>query len=225
MCGRFSLITDIDEIIARFYVDEVSEMNYTPRYNIAPSQSVTAIVHHHGKRRMGQLQWGLVPFWAKDKKIGYKMINARTESLHEKPSYKHLIGKKRCLIIADSFYEWKKLEDGSKIPVRIHLKDEKPFAFAGLWDRWVSQKGESITTCTILTTTPNKPMTDIHNRMPVILTEEGEQTWLDPEITSYSELSPLFAPHLDEEMGYYQVSTIVNSPQNDVPDCIQPLAQ
>lgn len=224
MCGRFSLITDIDEIIARFFVEEFSEMEYLPRYNIAPSQPITAIVNHQGKRRMGQLQWGLVPFWAKDKKIGFKMINARAESLAEKPSYKHLIASKRCLIVADSFYEWRRNEDGTKTPVRIHLKNEEPFAFAGLWDRWKSPEGEQLTTCTILTTEPNKVMKDIHNRMPVILTPESEKTWLNPEITCYTELEQLFEPHLDDLMQYYEVSTLVNSPKNDVPDCIVPIA-
>lgn len=222
MCGRFTLVSDMDLILHSHLM--YSNIDYVPRYNIAPSQPVLAIISDGKKRRLGQLKWGLIPFWEKDAKIGYKMINARAETLAEKASFKHPFKRQRCLILADSFYEWKR-ENGKKIPMRIHLKSGEPFAFAGLWSRWQSSEGEEINTCTIITTRPNSLMEDIHDRMPVILREEDEGTWLDRSIEDTDFLQNLLEPYPAEEMEAYEVSKVVNSPNNDIPACIEPASK
>src|SRR5690625_3031627 len=148
MCGRFTLYADEDEILRSFGLTEPI-LDYRPSYNIAPGQNVVAVIHDGQKKRAGHLRWGLVPSWAKDEKIGYKMINARSETAHQKPSFKQLMARKRCLIIADSFYEWTQ-SDQVKQPHRISVKNRRLFAFAGLWDKW-EQAGKTLFTCTILT--------------------------------------------------------------------------
>lgn len=213
MCGRYSLFTDYAVLIERFDIEEttVSQEAYQANYNVAPSQQVLAIVNDGEKNRLGQLKWGLIPPWAKDAKIGYKMINARSETVEEKPSFRNAFKKKRCLVIADSFYEWQKKE-GQKIPMRIKLKTGEPFAFAGLWESWKSPDGETITSCTILTTGPNVLMASIHDRMPVILTKQDEQIWLDPRIDDMKTVKALLKPYKALDMEAYPVSEQVNSP-------------
>lgn len=223
MCGRFTLVSNLDLILHRFNV-AYADVDHVPRYNIAPSQQVLAIVSDGEKRRMGQLRWGFIPFWAKDMKIGHKMINARAETLSEKASFKHPLKRQRCLIPADSFYEWKR-DENKKRPVRVRLKSREPFAFAGLWSRWTSPDGKAIYSCTIVTTRPNSLMEDIHDRMPVILRPEDEEMWLDRTIEEPEMLQQLLKPYDADKMEAYEVSTEVNSPRHDSPECIKPLGK
>ncbi|WP_349409492.1 SOS response-associated peptidase [Pseudalkalibacillus sp. SCS-8] len=223
MCGRFTLTAEIDLLMDWFEIDEwASDLEFQPRYNIAPSQDILAIVGYEGKRRAGFLKWGLVPFWAKDPSIGNKMINARAETVPEKPSFKHAFQKRRCIIPADGFYEWKK-EGKQKQPKYIRMKDAQPFGLAGLWEKWKNENGNTIHTCTILTTEPNELMEDIHNRMPVILQKEDYSKWLEWE-GEQDVLKDMMKPFDPAVMEAYDVSTIVNSPKNDTPECIEGLA-
>ena len=221
MCGRYALYTDYAAILERFGIEEsaIGEGEYSPSYNIAPSQKVLAVVNDGAKNRLGYLKWGLVPPWAKDQKIGYKMINARAETAAEKPSFRHAFKKKRCLVIADAFYEWQRTDEG-KIPMFVHLKSAKPFAFAGLWETWKSPNGEIVNSCTILTTQANRLMGTIHDRMPVMLTEEGEKRWLDPK-QDPQVLEELLKPFDSEKMEAFEVSAAVNSPKHNGPELIR----
>lgn len=221
MCGRFTLYSPLQEIVTRFSIEQ-AELDFSPRYNIAPSQKVLAIVNDGQRNRMGYLKWGLIPSWSKDPSIGNKMINARAETLVEKPSFRQAYRKKRCLIIADGFYEWKKEKD-RKVPMYIQLHNRQPFAFAGLWERWISPEGHEITTCTIVTTEANEFMTPIHHRMPVILKTEQENIWLNRNITDPYLLEHLLQPYPSGEMTAYSVSTLVNTPKNDNASLIDPV--
>lgn len=222
MCGRFTLTATFEEIIDRFDIESFMEAElYSPSYNIAPSQSVLAVINDGRSNRMGFLKWGFIPPWAKDLSIGNKMINARAETITEKPSFRHAFKKKRCIVIADSFYEWKRQEDQSKTPIRIKLKSDELFAMAGIWEGWKSPDGKTLYTCSVITTGPNKLMKDIHDRMPVILNREDEKTWLDPTISDTTLLQPLLVPFDDEAMESYEVSSLVNSPKNNQPELIQ----
>ncbi|MBZ5200163.1 SOS response-associated peptidase [Planomicrobium chinense] len=222
MCGRYSLYADYRAILERFDIDEVSfeEEEYAQSFNVAPSQQVVAVVNDGKKNRLGFLKWGLVPPWAKDEKIGYKMINARSETAAEKPSFRNAFKKKRCLVVADSFYEWKRTDDG-KTPMRIKLKSGEPFAFAALWESWKSPEGKTVNTCSILTTKANELMDTIHDRMPVILTKEAEKIWLDPNVQDAEELGRLLQPFDSNELEAYEVSDAVNSPKNNGPELIK----
>jgi putative SOS response-associated peptidase YedK len=216
MCGRFTLTASIDQLINRFDIEQFLEQeDFQPSYNIAPSQSVVAVINNGRHNKMGYLRWGLIPPWAKDMSIGHKMINARSETLLEKPSFRTAYKKKRCLIIADSFYEWKRIDEKRKIPMRIKLKSEELFAMAGLWENWQSPEGKSIFSCTVITTNPNKLVEGIHDRMPVILRPEDESTWLDPSINDTRILEPLMTPLDEKLMEVYEVSPLVNSPKNN----------
>lgn len=222
LCGRFTLTATIEEILNRFDVEAFLEAEgYQPNYNIAPSQSVLAIINNGVINKMGYLRWGLIPPWAKDLSIGYKMINARSETLSEKPSFRTAYKKKRCLIIADSFYEWKLHEDKAKTPMRIKLKSDDMFGMAGLWEHWKSFEGKSIYSCSVITTSANELMKDIHDRMPVILKREDEKIWLDPSISDTNYLNQLLKPLDDDLMEAYEVSTLVNSPKNNSMELIQ----
>jgi putative SOS response-associated peptidase YedK len=219
MCGRFTLVTDPEKLMKRFGLDEIT-FDLKPRYNIAPGQHVPAIIADGGKRRIGQLRWGLVPSWARDEKIGYKMINARAETLSEKPAFRRLFERKRCIIPADGFYEWKQTDRG-KQPMRILMKSGEPFAFAGLFDTWTGPDGKKLHTCTILTTQPNEIVADIHGRMPVILRPEDEHIWLDREKFDTDLLRSLLAPYDAGQMRAYPVSHMVGNTKNDLPACIE----
>ncbi|WP_416147967.1 SOS response-associated peptidase [Salipaludibacillus sp. HK11] len=220
MCGRFT-ITTTKGLIDRFEImkDFVPEQMETS-FNIAPSQPILSVIHDGERRRLGHLRWGLIPPWAKDEKIGFKLMNARAESLAEKPSFKKAFQKQRCLIIADGFYEWKKIS-GEKHPFRITLKSGEYFAFAGLWEKWNPPSGEPVFTCTIITTEANAMIEEIHHRMPVILRQEDEASWLDPNQKETSQLQHLLAPFPADEMTAYPVSQKVNSSRNDSPDLIK----
>ena len=222
MCGRFTLTATIDELMDRFDVESfLQEEEYSPSYNVAPSQSVLAVLNNGKENRMGFLRWGLIPPWAKDKSIGYKMINARSETLAEKPSFKHAYQKKRCIIVADSFYEWKRVDGKIKIPMRIKLKSNHLFAMAGLWEKWKSPEGKDIFSCSVITTSANQLVKDIHDRMPVILNPIDERTWLDPTLTDTQSLNHLLKPLDPNLMDAYEVSSLVNSPKNNSIELIQ----
>lgn len=222
MCGRFTLFADYYDILDRFDIDaSIAEDLYNPHFNIAPSHSVLSVINDGSKNRLGYLRWGLIPPWAKDMKIGYKMINARADTLSEKPSFRNAYKKRRCLVIADSFYEWKRHDDKTKTPMRIKLKTDELFAMAGLWEQWKSPDGENIYSCTVITTTSNELMADIHDRMPVILKREDEKTWLDPAITDTNVLDRLLKPLPQGLLEAFEVSTLVNSPKNNSPNIIQ----
>ena len=222
MCGRFTLTIDPGELQEAF-PGLTSINNFAPRYNIAPTQPV-AVIPNSNNPQLDFYLWGLIPSWAKDPEIGSRMINARSETLAEKPSFRSAFRRRRCLILADGFYEWKTLlGEKSKLPMFIHLKNRKIFAFAGLWEIWSSPDGSEIRSCTIVTTQPNEMMQSIHNRMPVILPVEAYEDWLDPNERASESLSHWLSPYPAGEMEAYPVSKLVNSPQNDVTECIQPI--
>jgi len=204
----------------RFGIIE-TDIWFDPRYNIAPGQELPVVVAEDS-RVLKLMRWGLVPGWAKDVSIGYKMINARAETISEKPSFKKPFREERCLIPADGFYEWKKMPNSrAKTPYRVCLKSEEPFAFAGLWDSWVSSEGKELQTYTIITTEPNDLVRPIHNRMPVILLPENEDKWLDTGLKDTSSLATMLKPYPSELMETYEISSLVNSPKNDIPECWQ----
>lgn len=221
MCGRFTLTTEFDRLAEHFSF-RAANVSYSPRYNIAPSQSVLTIIDNEGEHRAGLLRWGLIPSWAKDATIGNRMINARAETVAEKPSFRRALQKRRCLVLADGFYEWRK-EGRTKTPMFITLKLREPFAFAGLWETWKPPTGDPVHSCTIITTSPNSLMATIHDRMPVILPRTAESLWLDRTVTDPQTLLPLLKPYASELMEAYAVSPLVNSPRNDTPACIEPL--
>ncbi|UJL47293.1 SOS response-associated peptidase [Virgibacillus sp. NKC19-16] len=222
MCGRYTLLADELETLQEFGLEK--EINsYQPSYNIAPGQNVLAIIHDGKAKRAGYLRWGLVPSWANDEKIGYKMINARSETAHEKMSFKKLMSRKRCLIVADSFYEWQKTDSG-KQPKRIQPADRKLFTFAGLWDKW-EQGEKEIFTCTILTKEANGFMQDIHHRMPIILPKNKEDDWITPTQKSPSQAHEFLQTIKDDELTAYDVGTYVNAAKNNDATCIEPITK
>ncbi|GGA29263.1 SOS response-associated peptidase [Psychrobacillus lasiicapitis] len=215
MCGRYTLFTDFESLLERFDIEySMEEDLFIPSYNIAPSQQVVSIINDGKKNRLGKLRWGLIPGWAKDEKVSYKMINARSETVEQKPSFCNAFTKRRCLIPMDSFFEWKK-HDSSKIPMRIKLKTDEVFAVAGLWESWKSPEGKTIHSCTILTTEANSLVSDIHDRMPVILRPEDEKVWLNTELQEKETLKRLLVPYDASVMEAYAVSSEVNSPKNN----------
>jgi putative SOS response-associated peptidase YedK len=222
MCGRFTLTIDPNHLQEAFpWAVIPNDLN--PRYNIAPSQLV-AVIPNTGDNVLSMYKWGLIPSWSKDPSIGDRMINARAETLAEKPSFRNAFRRRRCMILADGFYEWKQIS-GSKIkqPVYIRFKDDRPFAFAGLWELWTSPDGSEIRSCTIITTQPNSIVEPIHNRMPVILSPEAYSQWLNPEDQPAAQLNELLKPYPSDEMVAFPVSKLVNSPQYDSPDLIRPV--
>lgn len=215
MCGRYTIVMSIEELMIRYFIEEQPGNRYhTPKYNVAPMQQVLAVVHDGERNRMGELRWGLVPSWADDEKIGAKMINARAETLLEKPAFRQLIQRKRAVIPADGFYEWKQA-GGRKQPMRITMKDGGVFSMAALYDTWENAEGNKIGTCTIITTAPNRLMQDIHDRMPVILRREDEAAWLDRNNRNVEGLMSLLKPYAAEEMRAYPVSPAVGNVRND----------
>jgi putative SOS response-associated peptidase YedK len=218
MCGRFALIIDASLLADVFDVDPPRELK--PRFNIAPTQTIPIVrANKEGSRELALVRWGLVPSWAKDEKIGARMINARGETVAEKPSFRSAVKSRRCLIPADGFYEWVRTDEG-KQPHFIHFSDGGPFALAGLWERWNKGGGGPLDTCTIITTTPNDLIADLHDRMPVILPPGHFTEWLEPAPLTPKRLQDLLVPHPPEGMEAYPVSTYVNKPVNDGPECI-----
>ena len=219
MCGRFVRKLYLTDIESEFDVDEV-DADLAPSYNVAPSQQV-AVVMRDNKTRLVSMKWGLIPAWADDPAIGNRLINARAETIAEKPSFREAFMRQRCLVIADGFYEWQK-NGRSRQPYFIYLKQDRPFGFAGLYDLWTSPAGELITTCTIITTEPNEIMKTLHDRMPVILPKELEEAWIDPYNTDHASLAGMLGPYAASEMELHTVSPLVNSPANDSPECMAP---
>jgi putative SOS response-associated peptidase YedK len=236
MCGRFTLHHSTKEVAARFGIQKVL-FEAEARYNIAPTQQVAAITQQNGERVLDGFRWGLVPVWADDPAIGNRMINARVETLSEKPAFKRILKSKRCLIPADGFYEWRENENAAKksraakTPLHIKRKDGELFAFAGLWDEWQPkpQAGSTpdtdakpLRTCTIITSQPNEFLATVHHRMAVVLPPQLEEAWLDPTLDDTDELLQMLSPRESEELEMYPVSTRVNKPAFDDASCIAP---
>lgn len=219
MCGRFSF-SPLAKIIEDRFDVKVDKTRYKPRYNSAPSQDL-AVISNINPGELSFYRWGLIPFWAKDKSIGNKLINAKAETIAEKPSFKNTLKKKRCLVLSDGFYEWKAINKKEKIPYRITMQDQGLFAMAGIWDSWKDETGLVINSFAIITTSPNKLMENIHTRMPVILSSGDEKTWLSNDDSTV--LQSLLKPFPDEEMTAFPVSNLVNSPANDTSDVIKPV--
>ena len=219
MCGRYTQKEKIDNLLKILQVARMPQLK--PRYNIAPSQMVACVRNapENGHREFVMLKWGLIPSWAKEASIGNKLINARGETVAEKPSFRRSFKFHRCLVLADGFYEWKR-EGKGKQPYYIRFKDQRLFAFAGLWERW-EKIDPAIESCTIITTGPNIIMEPIYHRMPVILNPQDYDRWLNPSIHDPSLLTPLLAPFSSDKMEAYPVSTIVNNPQNDRLECVE----
>jgi putative SOS response-associated peptidase YedK len=226
MCGRYTLTSSGEELALLFDLTELPLV--PPRYNTAPTQgaAVVRVTEPGGPRRLDPLKWGLIPYWAKEASIGNRLINARAESVAEKPAFRSSFKKKRCLVAADGFYEWKK-EGKAKQPYLIRRQDRKPFAFAGLWSSWrdPEQPGPPVETFTILTTAANDLLRPLHDRMPVILDAENFGLWLDPKMEDAAQLQPLLVPHAVAGFEAFPVSRLVNSPANEVAGCIEPLVQ
>ena len=221
MCGRYTLTSGL-AILQRRFGFSAEQMKLEPRYNLAPGQDAPLVTCEE-KKTLRLMRWGLVPSWAKQASSGYKMINARAETLPQKASFRKPFRERRCLVLADGFYEWRKGEGkGKKTPIRFVLPSREPFAFAGLWDIWKKTDGTLVYSFTIITTQANDLPRPVHDRMPVILRPEDEDLWLDPNLKDVTRLTPLLTPYAANALEAYDVSTIVNSPKNDVPECIQP---
>ena len=221
MCGRFEIHSAI-EIIAKLFGIVEWNIDYRPSYNIAPSHDIIIAIDK-GRRQLIKSRWGFLPSWAKDPSDGYKMINARAETVAEKPSFKKAFQKQRCLVLADGFFEWKK-EGKNKKPYLIRLKSEKPFAMAGLYNKWISPEGEEICTNTIITTESNDLIRPIHERMPVILPQEKYADWLRNDIDDPVLLAKMLRPYPSDELEMYEVTSKVNSPAVNTPEIIERLS-
>jgi putative SOS response-associated peptidase YedK len=222
MCGRFTLTVDPSQLQEAF-ANYTFPAQFAPRFNIAPTQPVLAIPND-AKNKADFFLWGLIPSWSKDPTIANKLINARGETIAEKPSFRGSFKYKRCLIPTDGFYEWKANRgEKTKTPYFIHMKDRSAFAFAGLWDEWHSPDGNTLRTCTIITTEPNELMSALHNRMPVILDAKDYDAWLDPAPHTSGNLLHLLQPFPAGKMSAHPVSTFVNKPGNDRPECVVPV--
>ncbi len=221
MCGRFTLRTPANLLVERFMLDSTPDL--APRYNIAPTQDVAVVrATPEAGRQLALLRWGLIPSWAKDPKIGNRMINARGESVAEKPSFRSAFKRRRCLVLADGYYEWRKIGK-AKQPYWIRMQDERPFGLAGLWETWRGGDDDIVESCTIITTSANELTKKIHDRMPVILDDADYELWLDPSVQDRQLVEPLLRPYDDGEMTFDPVSTVVNSPKNDRAECIEPV--
>jgi putative SOS response-associated peptidase YedK len=223
MCGRFTVATDPAELAERFEV--ALPEDWMPSYNVAPTQPVLGIVRRReAARELRELRFGLIPHWAKDAKVAFSMINARAETVRSKGAYKGLLERRRALIVADGFYEWRKDPDGRKRPVRFTLAHGEPFAFAGLWASWHDpEAGAWLDSCTIITTTANGLVAPVHDRMPVIVPRASEAAWLDPALPA-AEVDALLAPYPAELMHAAEASMLVNSAKNDGPELLDPLS-
>ena len=202
MCGRFVLQTDLSRIVESFDIQEIA-CQYRPSNNIFPGQQIIAVVHDN-INHLVEFKWGLIPWWSKDPSIGNRMINARAETVAEKPAFRKAFKEHRCLIIADGFYEWQKLGRVKK-PLYFSLQSNEPFGFAGLYETWISPDNQQINTCTIITTEPNELIRPIHDRMPVILSKDKEAIWIEPGIKDADQLLSILTPYPSEEMKMAEV--------------------
>lgn len=225
MCGRFTLTVNPEQLQESFPFMHIppEAMNMQPRYNIAPTQPL-AVLPNDGRNTLDYFIWGLIPSWSKDTSFGSRMINARGETVAEKPAFRAAYKRRRCLVFADGFYEWVKHPGAQhKTPYYIQLESQEIFAFAGLWESWQSPDGSEIKSTTIITTTPNDKIAQLHDRMPVILPLDSFETWMSTEEQPREALDPLLIAYPAGELSFYPVSTTVNSPANDVPECIVPV--
>lgn len=221
MCGRYLITSAPEAIRALFRYEE--QPNFPPRYNIAPTQPVPIVRLVEGKRRFALVRWGLLPSWVKDPKGFSLLINARAESVLDKPAFRNAMRRRRCLFPADGFYEWKR-EGKAKTPMLIQLKSGEPFAFAGLYEFWKPPESDSpVKSCVIITAAPNALMEEIHDRMPAILKPQAYDLWLTPGDLPAEKTLPLLKPFAASQMKAARVSTLVNSPANDSPECIRPI--
>lgn len=224
MCGRFTSTSTPQQLADYFSVDELAAEDVEPSYNVAPTNQVMAVAERADTRTLERYHWGLIPSWAKEKKIGNRMINARGETVAEKPAYRRAFAKRRCIIPADGFFEWKKVEGQKrKQPYYIRRKDGHPLAFAGLWEYWTDpndEDAEPVKSCTIITTDPNELMAEIHDRMPVVLTEDVWQTWLDPDNDDTEGLQGLLVPASADLFEASPITTKVNNPRNKGADIL-----
>ncbi len=222
MCGRYSLTASLGELAQRFAFDG-DRNDFRPRYNVAPTQQVLTVVGGDN-RRAGFMRWGLIPSWSKDGPSSRPLINARAETVAEKPTFRGPLKNRRCLVPADGFYEWQKVGD-AKRPMRITMRSGEPFAFAGLWSMWTDPEGNRTPSCAIITTAANDLLKPIHLRMPVILAEETEDLWLDTALDDSDALTQLLEPYPDDALEAYEVSRLVNSASNDVPEVTTPVQE
>jgi len=221
MCGRFTNKAKKEEIEKEFKVTRLDNVNFEPRYNIAPSRMIDAVLELEAERILTRLKWGLIPYWAKDDSFASKTINARAETLTEKASFRDAFRQRRCIIPASGFYEWAKKGDQAKQPFYFYLKEKNVFGFAGLWEEWLDKEsGELVETCTIITTEANARLEPVHDRMPVILKSADYDLWLNEKITNTSKLQNLLVPYPAEEMDSHPVSKAVNSPDYNSPELI-----
>ena len=224
MCGRYTLIANISQLAERFAFDAAG-IKLNEGYNIAPSQMILAVkTNDNGDNRAQFMRWGLTPFWARNDKMGSRMINARSETIHMKRSFSSAFRSNRCIIPADGFYEWLNI-DGMRQPIRMSLRSHELFAFAGLWETWENPKGNDILSCTIVTAPSNDLLRPIHNRMPFILAPEAETIWLKAGAIEPSQLSHLLDSRCLSDLEAHEVSTIVNSPTNNLPQCAKHLCR
>lgn len=223
MCGRFTLILEPGDLQDEFDLGGIAE-DYTPRYNIAPTQPV-AVTRDLQSKKVELFRWGLIPSWAKDPAIGNRLINARAETLHEKPSFRNPLAKRRNLIFSSGFYEWRQMADKgkpTKEPLFIHLNEQPAFCFAGLWEEWITPDGGRVHSTTIITCQSNELISEFHDRMPVILDKGTMWKWIDPSLSS-NQAAELLLPYPSAKMSYHPVSTMVNSPKVDTPECLTPV--
>ena len=220
MCGRFSLTADLGELARRFEFDG-NQLDLEPNYNVAPTQNILTVVGGEN-RRGGFMRWGLIPHWAKSASIGSRMINARAETVAQRPAFRDAFRRRRCLVLADGFYEWQRAGSVKK-PIRIVRESGEPFAFAGLWAVWKDPDGNTVPSCTIITTEANDLLRPIHHRMPVILPRQMEEFWLDRDVQDAAALEDALKADPSELMQTYQISTLVNSPRNNGPQVLEPV--
>ncbi len=224
MCGRFTLNQSAAALAQVFHVEQIPDL--AAQYNIAPTQMVATVLHNPEKdqREFQQFRWGLIPSWAKDSSMGAKLINARAETVAEKPAFRSAFKRRRCLVVADGFYEWQR-QKSKKQPFYFRLQDGQPFGFAGLWERWETPEQEEIISCTILTTAANELLQPIHDRMPVIIAPKYYDLWLDTQVQTPEPLQQLLQPYPETAMTAYPVSTLVNKAQHNSSECITPLSE
>lgn len=220
MCGRFVRSSSLRSIAEVFGLDQ-PDLSFEPSYNVAPTQKIL-IINNEGRKQIVSCRWGYVPSWAKDIAIGNRMINARAETVATKPAFRSAFKKRRCLIIANGFFEW--LSQGRrKVPIYIRLKSDQPFGFAGLYNTWISPEGEAVCTCTIITTEANELLSEVHDRMPVIMPRDKEDFWLDPKNGDFDGLLSVLRPCPPDELECYRVSSRINSPAYDSPENLTPV--
>jgi len=225
MCGRFTVQSSPDRLARFLEVEEIVAPDLGARYNVAPTDEVYAVATGDSRRRLGTFRWGLVPWWADSPAVGSRMINARAETVAERKGFREAFERRRCLIPADGFYEWRKEPDGRRQPFHIRRRDRQPLAFAGLWERWrdPADPNRRLATCAIVTTRANAVVVPVHDRMPVVLPASGWEAWLDPDNHDLATLRGLLAPTADDLLVMTAVQPLVNDVRNDGPELLEPM--